>query len=111
MTKQHKALTDGRWQDLSLMEQLANIGSEVLRAIKWRKKGNTHYSTLAFHRALELLDLTIRIPSLGLHRRRELTRLRSALVDDFAGTNEFRSSDILWERMFTAYTYAARRQY
>jgi hypothetical protein len=34
----HKQLTAGRWQRLSLMEQLANVGSEVGRAARWYGK-------------------------------------------------------------------------
>ena len=39
MTYQHKNLASGHWHELSLIEQMANIGSEVERAIKWRNKG------------------------------------------------------------------------
>ncbi|MFH0887052.1 MAG: hypothetical protein V1843_02670 [bacterium] len=59
MSHQHRELASGRWQSLSLMEQLANVGSEVERTISWRKKNNADYSRMAFDRALELLDLTI----------------------------------------------------
>ena len=31
---QHQSLAEGRWFTLSLAEQLANIGSEVSRAIR-----------------------------------------------------------------------------
>lgn len=47
-----------RWNKLSLMEQMANIGSEVERAIKWRSK-NEPYFRLAYFRALELMEYTI----------------------------------------------------
>ena len=102
---QHKALAFGRWQKFSLMEQLANVGSEVHRAIIWREK-NEKDSKLAFERALELLDLTIEDLR---HRRRlkELLRLRSALVDFFAGNNEFNSSNQKWENYFYQCNYAA----
>jgi len=33
-----------RWFKLSLAEQLANIGSEVIRAINWKEKGREDYS-------------------------------------------------------------------
>ena len=60
MSAQHTDLAAGRWQALSLMEQMANVGSEVERTISWKRKGNRDYERLAFDRALELLDLTIR---------------------------------------------------
>ena len=59
---QHKDLAIARWGTLTLMEQLANIGSEVIRATNWQKKGNTEYATLAFYRALELTDCTLAQP-------------------------------------------------
>ena len=37
---------------------MANVGSEVERALNWQAKGNKEYSRLAFERALELLDFT-----------------------------------------------------
>jgi len=44
---------------LTLCEQMANIGSEVSRALKWMEKGNPEYSRKAAARALELLELGI----------------------------------------------------
>lgn len=103
---QHKDLNSTRWETFTLCEQLANVGSEVIRALRWREKGNTDLSTRAFYRALELIDYTLmvqRVPS----RRREIARVRSALVDDFVGMNIYASTDALWKRYFVAYTYAA----
>jgi hypothetical protein len=34
----HPTLTQEKWNGLSKVEQLGNIGSEVSRAINWRKK-------------------------------------------------------------------------
>ncbi len=55
----HKDLSDGRWQEFSFAEQMANVGSEVERAIKWKNKNKPERSQLAFFRALELMDFTI----------------------------------------------------
>ncbi|OIO52374.1 hypothetical protein AUJ78_01425 [Candidatus Peregrinibacteria bacterium CG1_02_41_10] len=106
MTYQHIELAAGRWFKFNLMEQLANVGSEVERAIIWRER-NADYSKLAFWRALELLSLTIDDPK-HKTRLKELTRLYELLVDYFAGDNEYHSSDQLWRNYFYAYTYAAR---
>jgi hypothetical protein len=52
----HPGLAAGRWQRLSLAEQLANVGAEVGRMR--RRRGPAEPSaTAAFERALELLDL------------------------------------------------------
>lgn len=107
MNHQHKNLVAGRWKNLSFIEQMANVGSEVERTILWRKKGNDLYSQKAFARALELLDLTI-VDSKNKKKLRELTRTREALVDYFFGENQFSSSDKLWRNYFYAFNYAAR---
>ena len=36
MSQQHKELAAGRWQQMPFIEQMANIGSEVERALKDR---------------------------------------------------------------------------
>lgn len=60
MNYQHKQLAQGRWYQLSFVEQMANIGSEVERALNWKAKDNILYCQQAFERVLELLDLTLR---------------------------------------------------
>jgi len=110
MSYQHKELAAGGWNKLSFLEQMANIGSEVERALKWRAKQNTTYSQKAFERALELIDLTLD-NSKSFSRLKELARLREAIVDYFSGTNEFSSTEALWRKYFANFTYAARRKY
>ena len=108
MTYQHKELAAGRWKEMSFMEQMANVGSEVERALKWRAKGNAAYCQQAFERALELLDLTLE-NGRSYARLKEIARVREAAVDYFAGKNEFKSSEDLWHRYFLSFTYAARK--
>jgi hypothetical protein len=105
MTAMHPELAAGRWFEMSLVEQMANIGSEVERAIAWRGR-NQRNSAAAFDRGLELLDLTLADPR---HRRRlrELTRLREVLADSFVFDNRYGSTDESWRRYFGAFTYAA----
>ncbi len=106
MTARHAELAAGRWFRLSLVEQLANVGSEIERAIRWRGKGNAEYAGRALERALELLDLTI-ADEKNRSRLRELTRLREVLADYFWFDNQYGSSDELWQNYFHAFTYAA----
>lgn len=103
---QHKDLAAGRWFELTLIEQLANVGSEVERTILWKEKNNPEYSQLAFERALELLDLTL-ADAKNKKRLKELARVREALVDYFAFDNQYSSSDELWRKYFYAFNYAA----
>lgn len=102
---QHKNLAQGRWFELSFFEQMANIGSEVERAIKWRDK-NAEYSRFASDRALELLDLTISDIK-NRSRLKELFRLREVLADYFYFDNIYKSTDQSWQRYFYSFNYAA----
>ena len=107
MNQQHKELAAGRWGQLSFLEQMAHIGSEVERALKWREKQNPEYSRKAFERALELIDLTLDSVT-GMARFKELGRMREAVVDFFAGSNQFKSTETSWRRYFLPFAYAAR---
>ena len=106
MKAQHKNLEE-RWRNLSFFEQMANIGSEVERALSWQAKGNNQYCLLAFERSLELLDFTTDGIK-ELHRLKELKRLREALVDYFIYSNIYGSSAGSWHSYFFAFNYAAR---
>ena len=106
INSQHKELAAGRWGEMSFCEQMANIGSEISRALNWRKKNNDAYCQKAIYRALELLDLTLSSVK-TFSRYKELARLREAIVDYFYGTNQFSSSEILWRKYFDHFNYAA----
>lgn len=107
MNHQHSELASGRWREMSLPEQMANIGSEISRALNWQKKGNEEYSRKAVIRALELLDLSLECGG-SLSRLREVARVREAVVDYFFGNNEFLSSEPLWRSYFDHFAFAAR---
>lgn len=109
MSYRHRELAAGRWGRLSFLEQMANVGSEVGRAVAWRAKGRPDDAQRAFERALELMDLTL-ASATGFPRLKELARVREAWVDYFAGANEYRSTEASWHRYFLEFAYAARRQ-
>ncbi|MFH1593889.1 MAG: hypothetical protein ABID09_04255 [Candidatus Omnitrophota bacterium] len=106
----HKDLAGGRWDQLPFFAQMANIGSEVERALKWRAKDNAAYCQKAFERALELMDLSLDSAK-SFSRLKELARLREAIVDYFSGANQFMSTEASWRKYFSCFTYAARRNY
>jgi hypothetical protein len=108
MAQQHKQLAAGHWQDFSLVEQLANIGSEVGRTISWRTSGYGNPQD-AFYRALELIDLTIADPKNNL-RLKEVCRTREALVDWFSGSGAYQTTDEQWQNYFYQFGYAARNK-
>lgn len=72
----HGSLADGRWMTLSIAEQLANVGSEVERAIRAREAGKEARFERALDRALELFDLTAADDRWRGPRRREVLRAR-----------------------------------
>ncbi len=108
MKKQHKSLTMKTWAQKPLCEQMANIGSEISRALNWQKKEKTDISRRAVIRALELIDLSIS-SSDELPRIKEFTRLRETVIDYFYGKNEFSSSEKSWRGYFDHFNYALRK--
>ena len=110
MSYQHKDFAAGRWNNMPFLEQMANIGSEVERALNWQAKRNDMYSQKAIERALELIDLSldsITSPT----RLKELARVREAIVDFFIGSNQFRSTGASWRAYFLPFAYAVRRNH
>ena len=107
MTDQHKDLAAGRWSQLPFIEQMANIGSEVERALNWRAKHNAAYCEQAFERSLELIDLTLDSVK-GFARLKELARLREVIADYFFGTNQFQYTDASLRKYFSHFARAAR---
>ena len=105
----HKGLDPERWYRFSLMEQLGNVGSDVIRAINWRKKGVEEDAMLAFERSLELFDLTSTDPK-NRGRLKEVRRAREAWVDYFMYGNEYCTSDKFWIDYFNDFGYLAAVQ-
>lgn len=92
---QHKSLADGRWEEIPFHLQMANIGSEVSRAIRWKKKNREKRCLAALFRGLELIDFSIEAASrmepgsMKAGHLKELCRCREELCDYFIGENEF----------------------
>ncbi len=91
----HADLAAGRWEGFSLAEQLANVGSEVDRAIAARAAQRSDRFDRALARALELFDLTARDDRWHGHRRREILRAREEFCrlffDDHVPSSAVRS--------------------
>ncbi len=94
------------WNKYSLVEQMANIGTEVGRTISWRNK-NHSLSKNAFYRCLELIDLTISDQK-NIHCLKEIVRVREFLVDYILGENIYHSTDEEWNKYFYYFNVAAR---
>lgn len=110
----HHELASGRWENMSLAEQMGNIGSEISRVIRWKTKGNTERMNGALDRALELIDLSIQWAQTGEARRahpgalHELCRLREVVRDCYCGENAYLSNDNDMLRYFDAFALMLR---
>jgi len=69
-----------RWQQLSLSEQLGNIGSEISRARHWDKHNDRDSRNKALERILEYLDFMLDDKRL-IGRIKELARFREVIGD------------------------------
>ena len=103
----HKELADGRWFQLSLLEQLGNIGSEVSRARLYQGKDAGRFQ-YAVDRALELFDLTLDDPRWN-GRKQEIARAREVFCDVVTERNEYHSSLEDLDTYFLQFAFAARK--
>ena len=104
----HQNLAAGRWFELTLLEQLGNVGSEVGRGVRWHRAQKFVNRDQALDRAFDLLDLTISDPRWRL-RLKELCRAREVLADTFYGDNYYQDTPEALEKYFYQYALAARR--
>jgi len=102
----HKELAEGKWFQLSLAEQLSNIGSEVSRTNKWQKKNQKLFQN-ASERALELFDLTLE-DTRWRGRLREIARLREIFCDALFGGKNYKSSLKDLENYFLPFTFLSQ---
>lgn len=103
----HEGLAAGKWGELTLMEQLANVSSEVGRAARARSLGNEARLARALDRALELFDLTLADPRWA-GRRREVARAREVVCDFLVGANVHGSTSESLDAYFLPFMVAAR---
>jgi hypothetical protein len=99
-----------RWERFSLIEQMANIGSEVERAIRAHEAGMESRWMNALTRALTLFDLTATSPGCTGPRRREVLRAREEFCRLFFDPEVSAGSAAGLRRYFLAFAVAARRQ-
>jgi len=96
-----------RWQKLSLAEQLANIGSEISRVIRWKEKDEKIYKN-SILRALELFDLTLE-DSRWRKRLREIARARELFCDAISEGKEYNTTLKDLEDYFFHFAFLARK--
>ena len=54
-----------RWFEMPVTKQISNIGSEVARAIRWKKKGDDQKARNFCNKAIEFGCLQKKIPRTG----------------------------------------------
>ena len=103
----HPTIPQEKWNALSTIEQMANIGSEVSRAINWKEIYTTSMQ-MAVYRALELLTLSIEDKK-NARGLKEILRIKECIADYFLGDNIYKFTDQWWQKYFLEYAIAARR--
>jgi len=103
----HPPIAQEKWNALSTIEQMANIGSEVSRAVNWKER-DVKSMRLAVFRALELLTLSIK-DTKNTQGLKELLRVKECIADYFLGDNVYKFTDKWWQKYFLEYAIAARK--
>jgi hypothetical protein len=104
----HKNLAAGRWYELSLAEQMGNIGGEVSRArLSQGKDGERFWGAVA--RGLELFNLTLADKRWG-ERRKEIARAYEVFCDAVLGGKVYGSDLESLDRYFIYFALSAMRQ-
>ena len=96
------------WQRFSLVEQLANVGSEVERAIRAHQSGSQTRFDNALSRALALFDATAADDRWRGPKRREVLRAREEFCRIFFDPETPQGSAESLRRYFLAFAVAAR---
>ncbi|MGH7573391.1 MAG: hypothetical protein ACREMK_16345 [Gemmatimonadota bacterium] len=99
----------GRWGTLTLLEQMAHVGSEVERSIKAHENGREERMEKALDRALELFDLTAADERWRGPRRREILRAREEVCRLFFDDTTPGSSARGLREYFLRFAVAARQ--
>jgi hypothetical protein len=96
------------WGRFSLVEQLANVGSEVERAIRAHESGSQSRFEFALTRALDLFDRTATDGRWTHARRREVLRAREEFCRLFFEETVAPGSAESLRRYFLEFAVAAR---
>lgn len=96
-----------KWAGMGICQQLANIGMDFDRAIRWKKK-DKELSLNAFYRSILLLDETINDKK-NLHRLKELCRLKEVMIDYFLGKNIYQADEVFFQSYFLFYNLKANQ--
>lgn len=84
-------ITQEKWSQLSLGQQMGHVASEIARARHWQEKGDTQSRNKALERALELIDLTLQ-DSRWKSKSSDILNLRQVISDSLSGNNNLNTA-------------------
>ncbi len=106
----HHENSSVRWQQMSLYEQMGNIGSEVCRAFLFLERKETVSLNNSRLRVLELLDMTLKDSRwMQESKFHELIRLREILIDSLFEKNMYKNTPEMLKTYFLSFAIMARK--
>ena len=93
-----------RWFEMPVAKQISNIGSEVARAIRWKKKGDDQKARNFCNKAIEFWLLTEEYPK-NRNRLGEFNCAVEELRDYFLGENIYQTTEEILTRYYDAFLY------
>ena len=93
-----------RWFSMPVTEQISNIGSEVARALRYKKKGDFQKARNFANKAMEFWLLSEEDPK-NRHRLGEFNCAVEELRDYFLGENIYQTTETMLTRYYDAFLY------
>jgi len=93
-----------RWFAMPVTEQISNIGSEVARALRYKKKGDFQKARNFANKAIEFWLLSEEDPK-NKHRLGEFNCAVEELRDYFLGENIYQTTETMLTRYYDAFLY------
>lgn len=94
--------TRKEWFEMPIERQISNIGSEVLRADRQKKRGNERLMRSFYNAAIDFLVLSMHDPK-NAGRRDELGLCIDELADYFMGNNRWGTTSETLERYYNQF--------
>ena len=93
-----------RWFSMPVTEQISNIGSEVARALRYKKKGDFQKARNFANKAIEFWLLSEEDPK-NRHRLGEFNCAVEELRDYFLGEHIYQTTETMLTRYYDAFLY------
>lgn len=91
-----------KWFNMPVSMQISNIGSEVARAIRYKKKGDMQKAVNFCNKAIDFWRLSLKDPK-NIHRINEFECAIDELQDYFIGNNDYQTTDEMLTRYYDAF--------